>query len=100
MEKLELLCRADWCRAMENGMVASLNTVFPQDPAIPLLDISSEELKVGIQNDIIFEHPCVIAAYSQQLEGRRNQGSINNEWMNKMRSLHRMDPFALKREQL
>lgn len=43
----------------------SLNRAFPYAPAIPLLDRASEELKVGIQNDIIFEHPCVIAAYSQ-----------------------------------
>ena len=48
-----------------NSMVASLNIAFPYVPAIPLLDIASEELKVGIQNDIIFEHPCVIAAFSQ-----------------------------------
>lgn len=43
----------------------SLNRAFPYAPAIPLVDRASEELKVGIQNDIIFEHPCVIAAYSQ-----------------------------------
>ena len=50
---------------MENSMVASLNIAFPYDPAIPLIGISSKELKVGIQNDVILKHPCVIAAYSQ-----------------------------------
>ena len=69
MEKLEPLCRAGWKHQMVqyygNSMVASLNIAFPYVPAIPLLDIASEALKVGIQNDIIFEHPCVIAAFSQ-----------------------------------
>ena len=49
---------------------------------------------------MIFAHPCVIVAYSQQLKGGRSQVSINSESINEMWSVHRMDYFALKRKQI
>ena len=71
VEKLEPLCTAGgnvkWCSCCgkQFGSSSKLNIELPYDPAIPLLDIYSKELKAGTQTDaciLIFTGALVTVA--------------------------------------
>ena len=61
---MQLVWRTVW------GFRKKLNTELLQDPAIPLLGIHTEDLKVRPQTDVYIL--MFIAAFLQQLEGRNN----------------------------
>ena len=74
-----------------------LNIDLPYDPAIPLLGIYSEELKLKTQTDIC--KPMFIAAlFTITKRWKQPKCPSKDEWINKLWYIHMMEYYAAVRQ--